>query len=58
MVFGSFYLSFINNTGSSVKLANKASNIANAVNRPKKMVGMKLENAKIENPRMMITEVK
>ena len=43
--------------GRTVKAAKSAINIAVAVRTPKYMVGMKLDNTKIEKPKMMVIVV-
>ena len=47
-----------NNSGNNVKAAKRAMSIANPVNRPKYMLGMKLDSDRIENPMMMVKDVK
>lgn len=46
-----------NNCGKRVREAISAINIARPVNRPKYMVGRKLESIRMEKPTMMIIEV-
>ena len=44
--------------GSRVRTASKAINIARPVNNPKIIVGMKLDNIKMENPKIIVMLVK
>ena len=50
-------LNFTSNSGNKVRLANNATNMAKPVNRPKYIVGTKLDKAKMEKPRVMVIEV-
>ena len=43
--------------GSNVRAAIKAINMASPVNRPKKILGRKLDRARIEKPIMIVTVV-
>ncbi len=43
--------------GKRVKAANKAINIARAVNKPKYIVGTKFDITRIENPTMIVIAV-
>ena len=45
------------NSGNRVRFAIRAATIARPVSSPKYILGMKLENANMENPRVMVTEV-
>lgn len=45
------------NFGNNVSAANNAMNIANAVNTPKYIVGVKLDSISMENPKMIVIVV-
>tara|TARA_B100001758_G_C18320258_1_gene562800 strand:- start:84 stop:263 length:180 start_codon:yes stop_codon:yes gene_type:complete len=44
--------------GNKVSTASNAINIASPVNKPKIIVGMKLDKIRIENPNIIVTLVK
>ena len=51
-------LKWISSLGRSVNTANKAINMASPVNRPKIIVGIKLDITRIENPNIIVMLVK
>ncbi len=50
-------LNAIINRGNSVNAVTSAINIARPVRRPKRIVGIKYDNTRIENPAIIVSEV-